>query len=131
LLLFLAQARTPTMDSPRNPRWLLAGLLLAAGCWSLDYGVELNPYRSPVAVGDTVRLTAEFYADGPGFPLGPGRERVYTSRNRPQRFQWSSSDPSVLEVDSGGLVLGIAPGRATVTAQVGQVVSRGLQLTVQ
>jgi hypothetical protein len=114
------------------PRWLPALAVLLGACWSLDYGVELRPQRStPLVVGDTVRLTADFYADGPGFPLGPGHERVYSSRERPTRFVWTSSDSLVVHVDAGGLAVALAPGQSTVTAKVGEFVSPGVLLIVQ
>jgi hypothetical protein len=113
-------------------RWIAPLAVTVGACWSLDYGVTLRPQRNTVlVVGDTVRLTAEYYADGPGFPLGPGHERVYTSRDRPARFQWSSSDSTVLRVDPEGLVAALAPGQAEVTARVGGISSPGVVLTVQ
>jgi hypothetical protein len=115
-----------------SPRWLLPLGALLGACWSLDYSVELKHRRTTtLLVGDTVRLTAEVYADGPGFPLGPGHERVYTSQERPNRFRWASSDSLVLWVDSEGLVIGRSPGQAMVTATVGQVVSRGAMFVVE
>jgi hypothetical protein len=93
--------------------------------------VELRPRATALVVGDTVRLTAELYADGPGFPLGPGHERVYTSRDRPARFRWISSDTTVLRIDPEGLAMAVHPGESVVTAQVGELVSRGVRLTVQ
>jgi hypothetical protein len=112
-------------------RFLPLAVLLGA-CWSLDYGVELKHSGSTaLAVGDSIRLTAELYADGPGFPLGPGHERVYTSDERPGRFRWISSDTLVLRIDSQGVAHALAPGESIVTAQVGELVSRGVRVTVQ
>jgi hypothetical protein len=111
---------------------LVPVVVLVSACWSLDYGVELK-HRGPtaLAVGDSIQLTAELYADGPGFPLGPGHERVYTSEERPGRFRWVSSDSLVLRIQPQGVAHALAPGEATVTAQVGDLVSRGVKVTVR
>ena len=128
-------------------------LLVAAGRVLIELGVffrlEIKNYKdSPdtyaevhlggylrvtgrLSVLGLISITAELYADGPGFPLGPGHERVYTSQERPARFRWVSSDTTVLRVDAEGLARGVSPGESVVTAQVGERVSRGVRLTVQ
>ena len=65
--------------------------------------VTVTPAADTLAVGDTLRLSAEAYdADG----------GVMASA----QFSWSSSDVSVVIVSTSGLVTAVAAGTATVTA---------------
>lgn len=85
-------------------------------------GVRSEPTRVVVAqvpVGIDV-------SPGPGWLLALNEERQFeaTARDRLGRriaqasFQWSSSNPGVVEVDGDGLVLGVGPGSAEVTARL-------------
>ena len=68
--------------------------------------VTVSPSADTVALGDTLRLTAQAF-DGNG-QLVAGAV-----------FTWSSSDGSVAAVDGTGLVQGIREGTATIAATVG------------
>ena len=70
--------------------------------------VVVSPSADVVALGDTLRLTAEAF-DENGHVV-PGAA-----------FTWSSSDESVVTVDASGLVRGVGAGRATIAAAVGNV----------
>src|SRR5690606_40130673 len=43
---------------------------------------------------------------------------------RQDTFTWTSSDPDVVAVDEHGRVAALAPGRATITAETGEVSNR-------
>ena len=68
----------------------------------------MTPLDTALALGDTVRLSAEA-TDAQGAPI-PG-----------VRVTWSSSDESVATVDSTGLVRAVGGGGATITAAAGSV----------
>ena len=70
--------------------------------------VVVSPALDTVALGDTLRLTAEAFDENSHVVEGA-------------EFAWSSSDVSVATVDGAGLVRGIAEGMATVTAAAGDV----------
>lgn len=99
----------------------LAGLLLLAfivGCddssGPVPVGsVEISPPDPSVEVGSTIQLEAAVL-DASGDEL--------TDRS----VEWSSDDPQIAEVDSGGLVTGIAEGNTMIRAESG-----GVEGTVQ
>src|SRR6266581_2545154 len=66
----------------------------------------VTPPAASVGVGDAVRLTALPQDDG----SAPARAPAVT---------WTSSDTSVATVDATGLVTGVAPGSAIITATTG------------
>jgi len=66
----------------------------------------VTPPAASVGVGDAVRLTAMPQDDG----SAPARAPAVT---------WTSSDTSVATVDATGLVTGVAPGSAIITATTG------------
>ena len=68
--------------------------------------VTVTPDSASLVVGDTVRLSATAFD-------ALGSEVAGAS------FTWSSADTLVAEVDESGLVRGLGPGRATVTASSG------------
>lgn len=68
--------------------------------------VSVTPAQASIAAGVTVQLTAEV-KDAAGNVLN----------NRP--VTWSSSDTTVATVSSSGVVTGVAPGKATITAASG------------
>ena len=65
--------------------------------------VVVSPPAATIALGDTLRLTAEAF-DENGYAVADAE------------FDWTSSDLSVAQVDGQGLVTGVAEGRTTVTA---------------
>jgi hypothetical protein len=65
--------------------------------------IEVEPLPAPLVVGGAVRLAAT-----PRTAVGDPRNDVVPS--------WTSSAPAVAKVDGAGLVTGVAPGRATLTA---------------
>ena len=68
--------------------------------------VVVSPAAATIALGDTVRLTAEAF-DENGHPVAG------------VVFSWSSSDASVARADGSGLVRGVTEGSATITATSG------------
>ena len=66
--------------------------------------VVVSPPAATIALGDTLRLTAEAF-DENGHAVADAE------------FDWSSTDPSVARVDGRGLVTGVGEGRATVTVE--------------
>ena len=65
--------------------------------------VAVSPAQAEIALGDTLRLTAEAW-DANGHPV-EGAE-----------FSWASSDEAVATVDASGLATGVAAGEAAITA---------------
>ena len=65
--------------------------------------VVVSPAAVTIALGDTVRLTAEGFDENGHLVAGT-------------EFSWSSSDVSVAVVDASGLVRGVGEGTATITA---------------
>ncbi|WP_420462426.1 Ig-like domain-containing protein [Candidatus Palauibacter sp.] len=73
--------------------------------------ISLLPTTDTLVVGDTLRFTAE-PLDGNGQPVAGATTG------------WSSSDPSVAEVDRSGLATAVGPGRAEILATSGGVAGR-------
>ena len=69
--------------------------------------VDIAPRRSRLLVGQRVRLDAIAFSSA--------------GDRRADRIEWRSSAPTVARVTSGGVVTGMAPGRATISAAVGAV----------
>ena len=68
--------------------------------------VEIQPLKTPLAVGDTLQLNAVTRIAG-------GDPRTGVSIN------WASDNAKVATVDDGGVVTGVGPGKATITAASG------------
>ncbi|MGH7719218.1 MAG: Ig-like domain-containing protein [Gemmatimonadaceae bacterium] len=68
--------------------------------------IELTPATGRLVAGQRIRLDAKSFSK-------VGNERVGDS------FAWRSSAPGVARVSATGLVTGVAPGRATITASSG------------
>ena len=78
--------------------------------------IDIEPVRTPIAVGAGVKLAA----------------LARTSNGDPRSevdFEWSSERPAIATVDAAGLVTGVAPGTARLTARSGQA-SAVLTVTV-
>ena len=87
--------------------------------------VEVSPDSLTLAVGDTQKLRGMATTDS---------GRVANS----QDFEWSSSAPGIATVSEGGLVIGVAPGEATITFGVNDIrdiarvtVGTGIELPVE
>jgi hypothetical protein len=89
-------------------------MILALGLLACDRPVDsvavLPKWCPPLPVGDIAPLQALAHAsDGwPGL--------LYTSDNRPSRFQWSSTTPEIATVSRTGELRALTPGTATVSA---------------
>jgi hypothetical protein len=78
--------------------------------------IDIEPVRTPIAVGAGVKLAA----------------LARTSNSDPRSevdLEWSSETPAIATVDAAGLVTGVAPGTARLTARSGQA-SAVLTVTV-
>jgi hypothetical protein len=85
-------------------RLALAAMLLAAGC-SSDWEYELSlagvPPNRTGMIGDTLRIVATEHATDPH-----GVDTDLSSADHPDQFTWASTNPTVAEfVSSGVLVL--------------------------
>ena len=78
--------------------------------------VSVTPATDTLVAGDTLHLAAEA-TDANGHPVGEAE------------FSWESSDTSVAIVDDAGLVTGLGPGQAKVTATAAEITGRA-DLTV-
>ncbi len=78
--------------------------------------VVVSPAADTLVAADTLRLAAEA-ADANGHPVAEAE------------FSWASSDTAVAVVDDAGLVTGVGPGQAEVTATAAGVTGRA-DLTV-
>ncbi|HWX42352.1 MAG TPA: Ig-like domain-containing protein [Blastocatellia bacterium] len=65
--------------------------------------IEIDPVKAPLAVGGTLKLTATARVSN-------GNPRKDAS------IAWVSDNPAIASVDNAGLVIGVAPGRATIRA---------------
>lgn len=66
--------------------------------------VEIPGLKAPLVVGGTARLSAT--------------TRIFSGDPRTDvPISWTSSNPGVATVDSGGVLTGVAPGRAVITAK--------------
>ena len=79
--------------------------------------VVVSPAVATVALGDTVRLTAEVFDENGHLVAGA-------------EFSWASSDVSVATVDASGLVRGAGEGTATITATAGDALGTS-EITVE
>ena len=68
--------------------------------------IEINSLKSPLTAGSTIQLEAITR-------IASGDPRTGVPIN------WTSSDPTVATVDAGGVITGVSPGTATVTATSG------------
>ena len=73
--------------------------------------LEVAPPPGPLLAGGTLQLAAVARVAG-----GNPREDV--------KVEWSAETPGVAAVDAGGLVTGVAPGRATLVARADDATSR-------
>jgi uncharacterized protein YjdB len=68
--------------------------------------IEIAPLRMPLAIGDSVQLSAV--------------TRIFTGDPRSGvPITWTSDNPQVAAVDAAGVVTGIGPGKATISATSG------------
>jgi hypothetical protein len=68
--------------------------------------IEVTPIKTPLVVGDSVTINAT--------------TRIFNGVPRSGvPINWTSDNPSVASVDAGGVVTGIGPGEATITAKAG------------
>ena len=72
--------------------------------------VTIRPAVTKVAIGQKLRLAAASYSKD-GDP-------------RDDKPSWTSSNPAVVRVDGNGVVMGVAAGKATLSATVGGVAGR-------
>lgn len=104
--------------------WALAVAALLAACG----GPAAPPADSPV---DRVVLETP---DGTVLEVGERttlRARVEGDPGVSLEVDWSSSDDRIAEVTSDGVVTGVAPGRATITARSEVVRSRSASVEIE
>jgi hypothetical protein len=125
----MPRTRFPT---PISVFAMLAVTLLAGGCFDpyacrssadaqviLADGHEVASSRSApdqfaLRAGDTTTIVSGVVeANACSWESSP----KYTSRDQPERFTWSSSNPGVATVDSHGTIRGAAKGQASILVQ--------------
>jgi hypothetical protein len=125
----MPRGRFPT---PFSVIALISVPLLAGGCFDpyacrssadaqviLADGREVASSRSApgqfgLQAGDTTTIVSGVVeANACSWDMPP----KYTSRERPERFTWSSSNPGVATVDSHGTIRGVAQGQASILVQ--------------
>ena len=73
--------------------------------------IDVTPVKTPLVVGDTVQIKSV--------------TRVLNGVPRTGvPINWASDNPSVATVDAGGVVTGVAPGNATITATAGSATTK-------
>jgi hypothetical protein len=105
----------------------IAALMLVAGCAEEDTGpnvsgvetiaitsVKIFPSLDTMFIADTISASDRLQLNATAF----GRTLTPLQVNR---FIWQSSDISVIDVDSAGMVVPVSPGTAVVTASAGKV----------
>ena len=103
---------------------------------SVSWQVEVSPAVESIEIvdyGQTLDLDPSGYWTDGRNSEAQLRVNVVPNDAKP-KIQWSSSDSSIATVDENGLVKGVSPGEATITATAGeatssrQVVVRGVRL---
>jgi len=121
---------------------ITAGMVFVSGCSdvfkrSCEQGnfvgliVPAN-VRYPIVlkVGETMTVSSN-YGTGTG-SQGEGCDNVlYTSAERPERFEFVSTDTGILTVTSQGKVTAVAPGQAWVYAVANGIQGRQERITVE
>ena len=73
--------------------------------------VEISPLKYPLVVGGSARLDAV--------------TRIFTGDPRTGvPIDWTSDNPQVATVSPGGVVTGVGPGQATITATSGSATAK-------
>jgi hypothetical protein len=88
--------------------------ICASGCQPATRTISITPNPASIRINDEIALSANA-KDAAGDQLNP----------QPS-FQWTSSDPSIVEVTAAGMASGLKLGTATITAS-----SAGIKGTVQ
>ena len=105
---------------------LLLSCSLLAACRP-DYSLVLDSPVRVLQVGDFVPFWAILYEDPPG-PLNTNG--VYNLRDRPEAFQWSISDSTIIRVDRLGVAHAENVGEAIIVTSTRGIISNELLLTV-
>ena len=105
---------------------LLLSCSLLAACRP-DYSLVLHSPARVLQVGDSVPLWAILY-ENPSGPLNTNG--VYDLRNRPEAFQWSISDSTIIRVDHLGVAHAKNVGEAVIVTSTRGIVSNEVLLTV-
>jgi hypothetical protein len=106
-----------------NRAALLAATILLAACSSdptsvpVLLSVTITAPKQTIAVGESVQVTA-IARDVNGVTIPAAK------------FTYTTSPTSVLSVNASGVVTGVAPGTASITATSGTVISQSLTFTV-
>ena len=94
---------------------LAAGvLLILSGCCSGKRRLNVSQDGASLVVGDSVRPQWSVSSGSEECISGP--DLHYDNYDSPQRFAWQSSALQVATVDRRGMIRGVAPGKAVVTA---------------
>jgi hypothetical protein len=88
-----SEVASPPEEFPDRP-----GQSSPAASTSAVHSISVRPSSATIGIGDTLRLTAR---------AKPSKDAT---------FEWSSSSPDVAAVSATGLVTGVVPGSATITA---------------
>lgn len=103
--------RSPRCGGPVRHGLLFLSMMLIAACGESGPPVPASVAVSPASISfaslaDTVRLSATVRDENGEVIAGAA-------------VTWASSDPSVADIDTGGLVTSVADGSATITATAG------------
>lgn len=95
---------------------LAAGvLLILSGCCSGKRRLHVSQDQASLVVGDSVRPQWSVSSgNSESFVCSP--DLHYDNYGSPERFEWQSSALQVATVDRRGMIRGVAPGKAVVTA---------------
>lgn len=104
-------------------------LLLSCGDDGVFQGVAMSGPSGGIYIGDSLRFEASAVYKHSGL-MEPDYKSHETSTRNPDQFLWTSSNRSVLTVDSRGVVRGVAEGSARVVASHnGRTADRHIHVT--
>lgn len=111
----------------------LAALLATLGvgaCESTPYVFLATEGPLRLRPGDSAVVVANYAREEVHFPFASSISVIYTSRERPEAFRWTSYDSTVASVDGHGVVRARRQGTTAIAAETRRVASRPEQVTV-
>lgn len=118
MLIFRAMLEEPNSAIDDLDEFVAGGKTFS---WDISVGGQ-----SMVMVGETAQLTASSVRTSEEHT-----EAVESTENHPIGYIWESSDPSIVTVDTSGLLTGVSEGNATITCYLAQNPSQSVSYDIE